>query len=55
MKTDLAQNKKNTINTHIQKTNKINGTNNTIMPSTNTATIQVQKRDGLGFLTKKMK
>ena len=46
MKTDLAQNKKNTINTHIQKKNKINGTNNIIMPSTNTATIQVQKRDG---------
>ena len=46
MKTNLALNTKNTINTHIQKKNKINGTNNIIMPSTNTATIQVQKRDG---------
>ena len=36
---------KNTINTHIQK-KKINGTNKLIMPSTNTATIQIKKRDG---------
>jgi|TARA_A100001391_G_scaffold6451_1_gene4147 ribonucleoside-diphosphate reductase alpha chain len=45
MKTEIALNKKNTINTHIQK-KKINGTNKIIMPSTNTATIQVKKRDG---------
>jgi len=38
-------NKKNTINTHIQQ-NKINGTNKNIMPSINTSTIQVKKRDG---------
>ena len=36
---------KNTINTVIQS-NKINGTNKIIMPSLNTASIQVQKRDG---------
>ena len=36
---------KNPINTVIQN-NKINGTNKIIMPSTNTATIQVKKRDG---------
>ena len=45
MKTEIALNKKNTINTHIQK-KKINGTNKIIMTSTNTATIQVKKRDG---------
>ena len=44
-KTEKTLYQKNTINTHIQK-KKINGTNKIIMPSTNTATIQVKKRDG---------
>ncbi len=44
-KTEKTLYQKNTINTHIQN-KKINGTNKIIMPSTNTATIQVKKRDG---------
>jgi ribonucleoside-diphosphate reductase alpha chain len=43
--TVIQPNTKNQINTHIQK-QKITDEKNKIMPSTNTSTIQVQKRDG---------